>query len=43
MLDEYYEIHGWDKVTGWQRRNCLEVLDLKEVLDDLQKAGRVPN
>ncbi len=24
MLDEYYEIHGWDKDTGWQKKDQLE-------------------
>jgi aldehyde:ferredoxin oxidoreductase len=41
MLDEYYELHGWDKATGWQNRRCLEDLDLKRVADDLGKAGRL--
>jgi aldehyde:ferredoxin oxidoreductase len=43
MLDEYYELHGWDKQTSWQTRKCLEDLDLKKVADDLEKAGRVPD
>ncbi len=43
MLDEYYELHGWDKVTGWQTRQCLEALDLKKIADDLEKAGRLPH
>ncbi|MBW2311242.1 MAG: hypothetical protein JRF35_09225 [Deltaproteobacteria bacterium] len=42
MLDEYYELHGWDKATGWQTRECLEGLGLKSVADDLEKAGRLP-
>ena len=42
MLDEYYELHDWDKATGWQSRTCLEDLDLKSVADDLGKAGRLP-
>jgi len=43
MLDEYYELHGWDKANGWQTRECLEALDLKQVADDLGKAGRLPD
>ena len=43
MLDEYYELHGWDKQTSWQTRRCLEDLGLKRVADDLEKAGRVPD
>jgi aldehyde:ferredoxin oxidoreductase len=43
MLDEYYELHGWDKKTSWQTRKCLEDLDLKRIADDLEKVGRVPD
>jgi len=43
MLNEYYELHGWDQITGWQTRQCLEALDLKSVADDLERAGRLPN
>ena len=39
MLDEYYQLHGWDKETGWQTKRQLEGLDLKEVADDLEQAG----
>jgi aldehyde:ferredoxin oxidoreductase len=42
MLNEYYELHGWDTATGWQSRKCLEDLGLKGVADDLGKAGRLP-
>ncbi len=42
MLDEYYELHGWDKETGLQTLKCLEDLDLKTVADDLSKAKRLP-
>jgi aldehyde:ferredoxin oxidoreductase len=41
MLDEYYELHDWDKETGLQTRRCLEDLDLDKVADDLEKAGRL--
>ena len=43
MLDEYYELHDWDKATGWQSRECLEALGLNKVADDLEKVGRLPN
>lgn len=41
MLDEYYELHGWDKRTGWQRERQLEGLNLEEVAEDLKRAGRL--
>lgn len=41
MLDEYYEFHGWNKKSGWQTRECLYNMDLKEIADDLAKIGRI--
>ena len=41
MLDHYYELHGWDKKTGWPKRKTLENLDLKEVADKLEKYGKL--
>ena len=35
MLDEYYELHGWDKETGWQTSKCLDELELNEVKEQL--------
>jgi len=36
MLDEYYEVVGWDKETGIPTRETLESLGLKDVADDLE-------
>jgi len=41
VLDEYYELHGWDRETGWQRREQLEKLGLAEIADSLEKADRL--
>jgi len=41
MLDNFYELHGWDKETGLQTRDLLENLDLKDVADKLSQAGRL--
>ncbi len=35
MLKEYYEIQGWDAVTGKPTRSTLERLGLKDIADDL--------
>jgi aldehyde:ferredoxin oxidoreductase len=37
MLDRYYELREWDKVTGIPSRKKLEELDLGYVADDLEK------
>jgi aldehyde:ferredoxin oxidoreductase len=39
MLDDYYEIVGWDKETGIPTRTTLESLGLKDIADDLEKLG----
>ena len=42
MVDNYYELHGWDKATGWPTRASLEDLDLKDVADELGAIGKLP-
>ncbi|RLI09441.1 hypothetical protein DRO42_04230 [Candidatus Bathyarchaeota archaeon] len=43
MLDEYYELHGWDRQTSWQTRECLERLNLRQVADKLDRFGKLPS
>ncbi len=42
MLDEYYELHGWDKKTSWPYRETLEELGLDEVAARLKSLGKIP-
>jgi aldehyde:ferredoxin oxidoreductase len=42
MLDDYYELRGWDKETGIPTRKKLKELDLSDIADDLAKYVRVP-
>jgi len=37
MLDEYYELRGWDKTTGLIKKETLKELDLPEVIELLKK------
>ena len=41
MLDEYYQLRGWDTKSGLQTRKCLEELDLADVADDLKQVGKL--
>ena len=41
MLDNFYELHGLDKKTGWQTRETLENLGLDDLAEKLAKAGRL--
>ncbi|MEM2876203.1 MAG: aldehyde ferredoxin oxidoreductase N-terminal domain-containing protein, partial [Candidatus Bathyarchaeia archaeon] len=43
LMDEFYELRGWDVKTGWPRRETLEKLDLKDVADELDRMGRLPD
>lgn len=41
MLDEYYDLHGWDRATSWPTRDTLALLGLDDVADSLEAAGRL--
>ncbi len=42
LLGRIYELHGWDKETGWPTRDTLEELGLKDVADELENIGKLP-
>ena len=42
MLDDYYEVVGWDKKTGVPTRKTLEHLGLQDVADELASMGKIP-
>ena len=41
MLDEYYDLHGWDRETSFPIRETLVDLGLENVADDLKKIGKL--
>jgi aldehyde:ferredoxin oxidoreductase len=41
MLDEYYQLRGWDKETGLQTKKSLQDLDLADVANDLEEAQKL--
>jgi aldehyde:ferredoxin oxidoreductase len=41
MLDEYYDLHGWNKKNSFPRRRTLEDPDLAHVADDLERIGKL--
>jgi len=41
MLDEYYDLHGWDRETSFPTRKILIDLDLEYVANDLEKIGKL--
>ncbi|MEM2890864.1 MAG: aldehyde ferredoxin oxidoreductase family protein [Candidatus Hadarchaeum sp.] len=42
MLDEYYNLRGWDPKTGFIPRKKLEELALDYVAEELEKLGKIP-
>jgi aldehyde:ferredoxin oxidoreductase len=41
MIDEYYEFRGWDKATGFPKKEKLCELQLENVADELQRMDRL--
>jgi aldehyde:ferredoxin oxidoreductase len=41
MLDDYYDIHGWDRKTSYPKRETLCKLGLEEVANDLERIGKL--
>jgi aldehyde:ferredoxin oxidoreductase len=41
MLDDYYDLHGWNRKTGYPTRKTLAALNLEYVADDLEKIGKL--
>jgi len=41
MLDEYYELHGWNKQNSYPTRAILEELNLARVADELAAIGKL--
>lgn len=41
LLDEYYELRGWDKESGLPTKQKLIELGLRDVADDLIKRGKL--
>ncbi len=42
MLDEYYDLHGWERKSGRPTRKTLEKVGLQEVADILGRARKLP-
>ena len=41
MLDEYYDLHRWDRETSFPTRKTLVGLGLENVAADLEKIGKL--
>ena len=43
LMDEFYDLRGWDRETGWPKRETLEKHGLKDVADKLENLGKLPD
>jgi aldehyde:ferredoxin oxidoreductase len=41
MLDEYYELRGWDKDSGIPGREKLVELGLEGIAEELESMGKI--
>jgi aldehyde:ferredoxin oxidoreductase len=41
MLDEFYDLHGWDRETSLQTRSGLAALGMADVAEKLAAAGKL--
>lgn len=41
MLDEYYDLHGWDKKTSWPTKKILVALGLDSVAEELESMNMI--
>ena len=41
MLDEYYDLHGWERETSYPTRKTLEWYGLAEAARDLERIGKL--
>jgi aldehyde:ferredoxin oxidoreductase len=41
MLDEYYELHGWDRETSYPKRETLVDLGLEYIANELERIGKL--
>ncbi len=41
MTDEYYDLRGWDVITGLQTESKLRELELSDIADELARRGLI--
>ena len=42
LMDEFYDLRGWDRETGWPSRATWERLGMQDVADELERLGKLP-
>ena len=42
LMDEFYDLRGWDRKTGWPMRGTLERLGIGHAVDELAERDKLP-
>lgn len=42
LMDEFYDLRGWDRATGWPTRGTLEELGMGAMADELARLDKLP-
>ena len=42
LMDEFYDLRGWDRETGWPYRDTWERLGMGDVADELKRLDKLP-
>ena len=42
LMDEFYDLRGWDRERGWPFRDTLERLGMTDVAGELEHLGKLP-
>ena len=42
LMDEFYDLRGWDRRTGWPTRPTLAHLDMEDIAEGLGRVGKLP-
>jgi len=43
LMDEFYDLRGWDRRTGWPTHDTLKQLDMADIADGMAPAGKIPD
>jgi len=43
LMDEFYDLRGWDRRTGWPTYDTLKQLGIEEIADGMAPAGKIPD
>jgi aldehyde:ferredoxin oxidoreductase len=43
LMDEFYDLRGWDQRTGWPMYDTLKQLGMRDIADGMARSGKLPD